>query len=344
MDYDVIIVGSGPAGSSAAASLYGSDLKVAVIERLGEAQFARYHDICGCGIGKDILRYKLIEKEDIRNHVKGIEMEFPDGKRIKMGGKGFIIDRPSFLRRIKEKCQDRIDFIKDSVLSIEHDGTMYTLHTSSGREMTCRYLIGADGAFSIVRKEIFGTRPISCIPVTKYIVKGKDDNKLLLRCGPEFKGKYDWIFPCGDDLSISSTRSAELSGYVTKGTRFIPTGGLDEIVKGNAIVIGDAAAMPNPISYGGLKIAIISGKMAADAVIFGEPKIVDDWWKNSGYSNKRFLEIHGYIETMTKEDYDWISNLLIFDHMWLDGIAGCIRHPKLMRKYLEFHSIFKYGW
>ncbi len=343
MDYDVIIVGSGPAGSSAAASLYKSDLKVAVIERLGEAQFTRYHEICGCGIGKDILNYRSIEKTDIKNHVKGIEIEFPDGKRIKMGGKGLIIDRPSFLRHIKKDCQDRIDFIKDSVISIEEKGT-YILHTSSGRELTCRYLIGADGAFSIVRKEIFRKRPRSCIPVTKYIIKGKDDDKLILKCGPEFKGKYDWIFPCGDDRCISSTQYMALSEYITKGTRFIPTGGLDEIVVGNAMVIGDAAAMPNPISYGGLKIAILSGQMAANAVLSDNPPLLDDWWKKSGYSNKRFLEIHGYIETMTEEDYDRISKLLVFDHLWIDGIAGCIRHPQMTRKYIEYRSIFKYGW
>ena len=50
MEYDVVIVGAGPAGSSAAWFLSGSGLRVAVIERLSDEKLPEYHRICGGGI------------------------------------------------------------------------------------------------------------------------------------------------------------------------------------------------------------------------------------------------------------------------------------------------------
>ena len=52
MEYDVVIVGAGPAGSSAAWFLSGSGLRVAVIERLSDEKFPEYHRICGGGISR----------------------------------------------------------------------------------------------------------------------------------------------------------------------------------------------------------------------------------------------------------------------------------------------------
>ena len=47
MNFDVVIVGSGPGGMSAARTLAGSGLKTAVIERLSESGMRRYHSTCG---------------------------------------------------------------------------------------------------------------------------------------------------------------------------------------------------------------------------------------------------------------------------------------------------------
>ena len=55
MDYDAIIIGSGPAGCSAAHFLADSGLKIAMIERLDRDGFVKYHKICGGGVGEKAL-------------------------------------------------------------------------------------------------------------------------------------------------------------------------------------------------------------------------------------------------------------------------------------------------
>ena len=59
MEADVLIIGSGPAGVSAAHHLRGYPGRVVVLERLSDAMFPRYHSVCGEGTGS---RYRSPER------------------------------------------------------------------------------------------------------------------------------------------------------------------------------------------------------------------------------------------------------------------------------------------
>ena len=130
---DVIIVGSGPAGMSAAFFLsFYQDIKVTVLERLGDEQYNRYHEICGGGISKRTFsELSPMKPAGILNEIEQTRIIWPDGTVVKMRTKGYILDRPAFLSELRKGCKSRgVKFIKGTVTDIEYDGR-YTVRTYS---------------------------------------------------------------------------------------------------------------------------------------------------------------------------------------------------------------------
>ena len=83
---EVIIVGSGPAGMSAAYFLsLNKDIKVTVLERLGDDQYRRYHSICGGGISRSTFK-KLgpMKPSGILNNISRTRIVWTDGTEVKM--------------------------------------------------------------------------------------------------------------------------------------------------------------------------------------------------------------------------------------------------------------------
>lgn len=344
MDYDVIIVGSGPAGTVATHTLCKSGMSVAVIERLGNDHFDIYHKICGGAVNRTILKDISLENEDIRNRVNSISIQFPDGKLMRMRCKGYILDRPAFLKRVREECETSgVSMIHGSVKDVICND-MCSVRMASGETITCRYLIGADGAFSIVRKKIFGTEPKDRIPATTYMLEDEKPNGLEFECVSDLCGGYRWRFPCGEHTCMGSLAPIENIPCSSSGVRFIPTGGLDHIVKGNVMLIGDAAAMAGPTSYGGLRTAMISGKKAAEAIMRGNPEHLETWWKGSVYADERFMKLHEYMAGLDKKGFDRLSGPLRHKSLLMNGIAGMMKNPRLCWVYLGCLMTFRHGW
>ena len=88
----VIIVGSGPAGMSAAFFLSLNDHDITVIERLGDSQYNRYHEICGGGISKKAFKeLRPMEPSGIVNEISKTRIVWPDGTEVRMKTPGYII-------------------------------------------------------------------------------------------------------------------------------------------------------------------------------------------------------------------------------------------------------------
>ena len=107
-DYDIVIIGAGPAG--AAAAYYSKKIakenskKILLIESLKGKKFNRYHHMCGEAVSKFI--HKDFPQIDIQKHVKNkIEYFFEHwGNNVKIKSKmeGYILDRPSFLKNLRK--------------------------------------------------------------------------------------------------------------------------------------------------------------------------------------------------------------------------------------------------
>ena len=225
MDYDVAIVGAGPAGTSAAYSLRGKGLDVIVIDRLGESQYMRYHRICGAGVNRRTVRKLDIREDEILNDIRTLRISWPQGNTIDMRIDGCIIDRPRMLLRMRSQCmEDGIRFAMGTVKHILMNPEFSTIMLGNGAVIRARYIIGADGAYSIVRKTVFGTVPELMTPIEEFHSDAKaDEGVMRFIVSAKYGGAYQWYFPYGEGRCTGSIRGyAEPEPEGVRGVRTVP--------------------------------------------------------------------------------------------------------------------------
>lgn len=342
METDVLIIGSGPAGASAAAALKGSGLDVVLLERLSDDAIPRYHSVCGEAVSDRMLRLNGIGREHRVRDVDGITISSSDGMSVTMPVKGAVIDRPSMLASLREECGARL--VRGTALKIEMDGECFVAETTAG-EIRCKYLIGADGAHSVVRRDIFGTSPAGMLPIVNTISPGEQAD-LGFTVGEEYGGCYSWRFPSHDGyVSIGFPKGhQDPPGTVSRGARHLPFGGVPEAVSGNALLVGDAAALANALCYGGIGAAMLSGKKAAEAVIAGRPGRYGRWYSRCIYRNPHFMEARGIFAEWSDSDIADAMRPLGRTASVPKGFVAILRRPRNARIYIAIWLGFRYGW
>ncbi len=345
MDYDVAVIGSGPAGMSAAMNLAGKGLSVLVVERLGSEAFDRYHSTCGEAVSDRMFNKLGWKTSAVVTRVDTLSISFSDA-RIDIPVKGSIVDRPRMLDEMRSLCD--AEFIRASVASVSEDGNQYNITFDDDTSVSCHYLIGADGAHSIVRKCIFGTGPEEYIPVINCVADG-DEDSLHFVVEEGYSGSYSWRFPSkpgtistGFPTGLGDPKS--IPGLRYWGARHIPIGMPETVVKGNCMLVGDAACMPNPLSYGGIGLALVSGRYAADSIVGGDLGTYRKWTETSPLLNHHFMKAH---DQFVQWDNDDIRDAMVPFHngySLLRGLYAVLRRPKWANVYVTLYIAFKLGW
>ncbi len=215
--YDVVVIGAGPAGSSAAESAAKRGLEVLLIEKRAEVGVPVR---CAEGIGREGLETLGIRPmpEWTSNEVKGAKIVAPNGCSVtleaKMAGNevGIIVHRDKFDQYLASRAVDSgADlYTRSAAIGISRKGEEVAVrirHFGEVQEVRTNVVIGADGFESHVG-EWFGLRtriaPKDIDSTFEYrIVGGEfDEDYTEFFLGNEIApGGYIWVFPKGDNVA-----------------------------------------------------------------------------------------------------------------------------------------------
>ncbi len=289
-DYDVIVIGAGPAGSTVAKTAAKAGHSVLMLEKQSSC-----NSPCAGYVGNTI-NTELPENCAIQSRITRMRTYFPNMTFSDFPLNGFVVDRPSFDMALAEEARNSgVDIRWGSPLTDltpDGDGVMFR-----GGEASGKIIVGADGVFSKTAS-LLGLSRQDIAVCAQYHLKGIEplENTSEIFFNADYApGAYAWIYPSGPDsakvglgITITSgtggSRSVHdyldafinesevanrLGGEKTEYTvGALPVGGLREnLCIGNVMLVGDSAGMADPITGAGINNAILAGEVAGKAII-----------------------------------------------------------------------------
>lgn len=325
--YDVVVVGGGPAGATAAQDLTESGKQVLLLERGFRIK------PCGGAIPPKAVEQFAIAQEQIVARIRSARMISPSDQRVDMPvGDTYVamVDRDRFDPYLRERAKEAGADLKIGAfksLLYRDDGLICLRYLDKGsdaqveKEVLARAVIGADGATSRVGRQcVPGAEKLKCVLAYHEIVEAppaeSDADYEATRCDVWYQGRlspdfYAWVFPHGKHASIGSGSAQkdysapravealrrdvglESATTVRKEGAPIPMKPLRRWDDGRAVLLaGDAAGVVAPASGEGIYYAMLGGRLAAQAMLefleSRDPAALK-------LARKRFMKLHGKV-------------------------------------------------
>jgi geranylgeranyl reductase len=295
MQYDVVVIGGGPSGATAAADLAKSGHSVALLDRAGRIK------PCGGAVPPRLIADFQIPDSQIVARIRTARMISPTGRRVDIpieDGYVGMVDREHFDEFLRARAKSAgAHRYSGTFLRIERDaaGTHVVFRDKvSGNQLqlNCKVIIGADGARSNVAKaEVPGGDKIPYVIAYHEIIEAPAATGTYdpTRCDVIYDGTispdfYGWVFPHGKSASVgmgtgidgvdlkAATAALRLSSglegckTIRREGAPIPLKPLDRWDNGRDVVLaGDSAGVVAPSSGEGIYYAMVGGRVAATA-------------------------------------------------------------------------------
>ncbi len=281
--YDVIVVGAGPTGSTAARLCAGAGLSTLVIE---EHATIGYPVQCAGLLSVSAFAECEVSNAAVLNTVRGARVCGSLGHALSFDSgvpKAYIVDRGRLDHEMAERAAESgaVFSLKTCVTGINPVKKTITTTGVRGRhEIPYRLLIAADGPRSVIARGL-GIAPSPHIYSGIQAEICWDGNPNLVELHPNASADFfAWVIPlsssrariglCGmRDVPERFTRFAAKFGpsNMHEVTGAIPLGIRNRTCGSGCMIAGDAAGFPKPTSGGGVYTGIRSARHAASVAI-----------------------------------------------------------------------------
>ena len=296
--FDVLVVGAGPAGSTAAYRLAREGASVLLADR---ARFPRDKP-CGGGLtDRAVGQIPFDVAPVVEDSVRTFELGLRYGQRFERSTASPLIlmtQRRRLDAYLVERAAEAGAILRDGVkvTSVTADGTL----SVDGRPVRAGVLIGADGVNGTTARSVGldaahdhavaleGNVPLDALSEARF------RGRVLVELGT-VPGGYAWVFPKGDHVNVG------VGGWLREGPRLrahlsrvcreygIPEDRIEGTrgyrlpmrragsspATGRTLLIGDAAGLVDPLSGDGMFEAFVSARLAAEAVLAGVAEAVE---------------------------------------------------------------------
>jgi geranylgeranyl reductase len=324
-DFDVIVVGGGPAGATAANDLARAGCRVMLLDRAGRIK------PCGGAVPPKLLEEFEVPASLLVARARSARMVSPSQRAVDMpvGHIGYVgmVDRDIFDEWLRNRAaMSGADRRTGTFSHIEreqggHATVCYREERGSDLvRASARLVIGADGARSAVaRQNVPGAEQMKSVFAYHEVIKSPDRTEQGFepsRCDILFRGDlspdfYAWVFPHGETSSVglgSACKGFPLRDKVSQMREELGLADCETVRREGApiplrplkrwdngrdvLVTGDAAGVVAPASGEGIYYAMTCGRLAGEAaqafLATGKPSALK-------LARRRFMLAHGRV-------------------------------------------------
>ncbi len=326
---DVLVVGAGPAGCTAARVAARQGVRVLVVERRPTVglpvQCAEY-------VPAQMVAYVSLPEMCIAQRIRRMCTHLPNGETVETPAPGYVLHRALWDKMLAVAACHAGAEIWTSTRAMERTEKGVLVRPGAKiLEIIPQVIIGADGPLSTVGRwvgqvntEVIDTLQVE-VALSSYLADG-DRECTRVYFDPVYRGGYGWFFPKGDTANVGVGVNRKLGGDPAQALAHlldrlqirpgavlghtggsVPCGGpVDRPWAGEVILVGDAAGHTHPITGAGIFAAVVGGTLAGQAAA-------------------RAVQT-GDLAALEEYEREWASFM-----------GGPLRHALRKRRYLDQH-------
>lgn len=296
--YDVLVVGAGPAGSATAIHLARGGARVLLADR---ARFPRDKP-CGGGVTGRALRQAPCDITPVvERTVHTFELRLHHRRSFRRTSSEPLILMTQRRRLDAHLARQAVaagaQFVDNARVEQIEIGTGGVTATVGGTPVGVELLVGADGANGIVARaaglEAGIVRGVALEGNVPWPLLDRDRyaSTAVIEFGAP-AGGYGWLFPKGEHANLGvggwAAEGPNLREHLARLARAyaVDPAAIEDVrghrlpmrrvgastpVRGNVLLVGDAAGLVDPLSGDGIYEAFTSARLAAEAILAGDP-------------------------------------------------------------------------
>jgi geranylgeranyl reductase family protein len=297
-EWDVAVIGAGPAGLAAASAAAAAGARTIVLER---AEHPRYKTCGGGLIGASLAAAGKLVAVPARDEIRSATITLRGGQEYtKSEAEPFLamVVREEFDAALLKRAEEDGAVItqRAQVRAIEQGDGYATAQLAGGSRVSARVIVGADGSSGVSARHVgaeFAQVDLGLeleIAVPDEVAR-QWRGRVLLDWGA-IPSSYGWVFPKGDRLTVGviaprgrgDATKAYLREFVGRlglaGYQAVQDSGHltrcrtegSPLRKGQVMVAGDAAGLLDPWTREGISFALRSGALAGEFAAKGDPQ------------------------------------------------------------------------